>query len=130
MNIQSAPANSAVGVHDLLGRIDGLRQLRKDHCVFDWSCLQRTNLYLPSVGVLPRYQLAAPIFEFFGRHDLNSSVAANGCYSITSSARPSSVGGTESPSFSAVLRLTTSSYLVGACTGRSAGLSPLRMRSM
>src|SRR6516225_7310912 len=48
-------------------------------------------------------------------------------HSITSSARASSVGGTESPSFFAVLRLTTSSYLVGACTGRSAGLSPLRM---
>ena len=29
----------------------------------------------------------------------------------------------------AALRLTTSSYLVGACTGRSAGFSPLRMRS-
>jgi len=29
----------------------------------------------------------------------------------------------------AVLRLTASSNLVGACTGRSAGFSPLRMRS-
>jgi hypothetical protein len=29
----------------------------------------------------------------------------------------------------AVLRLITSSYFVGACTGRSAGFSPLRMRS-
>src|SRR6516225_4639460 len=28
-----------------------------------------------------------------------------------------------------VLRLITSSYLVGACTGRSAGFSPLRIRS-
>ena len=33
------------------------------------------------------------------------------------------------PSALAVLRLITSSYLVGACTGRSAGFSPLRMRS-
>jgi len=32
------------------------------------------------------------------------------------------------PSTLAVLRLTTSWYLVGACTGRSAGFSPLRMR--
>src|SRR5262249_3633401 len=31
-----------------------------------------------------------------------------------------------SPSAFAVLRLITSSYLVGACTGRSAGLAPLR----
>ena len=50
-------------------------------------------------------------------------------YSITSSARASSVDGTLRPSALAVLRLITSSYLVGACTGRSAGFSPFRMRS-
>src|SRR6516164_96200 len=50
-------------------------------------------------------------------------------HSITSSARASSVGGTVIPSAIAVLRLITSSYLVAACTGRSAGFSPLRMRS-
>ena len=33
------------------------------------------------------------------------------------------------PSAFAVLRLMTISYFVGACTGRSAGFSPLRMRS-
>ena len=37
--------------------------------------------------------------------------------------------GTSMPSALAVFRLITSSYLVGACTGRSAGFSPLRMRS-
>src|SRR5262245_14639675 len=50
-------------------------------------------------------------------------------HSITSSARASSVSGTVSPSALAVLRLITSSYLVGACTGKSPGFSPLRMRS-
>ena len=50
-------------------------------------------------------------------------------HSITSSARASRVGGTSRPSDLAVLRLIASSYLVGACTGRSAGFSPLRMRS-
>src|SRR5262245_59705007 len=50
-------------------------------------------------------------------------------YSMTSSARPSTTGGIARPSALAVLRLITSSYLVGACTGRSAGFSPLRMRS-
>src|SRR5262249_41813295 len=50
-------------------------------------------------------------------------------HSITSSARASSVGGTSRPIAFAVLRLMTNSYLVGACTGRSAGFSPLRMRS-
>jgi hypothetical protein len=50
-------------------------------------------------------------------------------YSITSSARVRSAGDTVRPSAFAVLRLIVSSYLVGACTGRSAGFSPLRMRS-
>ena len=50
-------------------------------------------------------------------------------HSITSSARASTVAGTSRPSALAVLRLITSSYLVGACTGRSDGFSPLRMRS-
>src|SRR5262249_1611987 len=50
-------------------------------------------------------------------------------YSITSSARVSRVGGTLSSSALAVLRLITSSNFVGSCTGRSAGFSPLRMRS-
>ena len=50
-------------------------------------------------------------------------------YSITSSARASSAGGTSRPSAFAVVRLMTRSNLVGACTGRSAGFSPLRMRS-
>src|SRR5215831_15197896 len=50
-------------------------------------------------------------------------------HSITSSAVASSLSGTVSPSALAVFRLMTSSYLVGACTGRSAGFSPLRMRS-
>src|SRR6476619_188766 len=50
-------------------------------------------------------------------------------HSITSSARASNDGGTLRPSALAVLRLMTSSYLVGACTGRSAGLSPLSIRS-
>jgi hypothetical protein len=50
-------------------------------------------------------------------------------YSIKSAARASSVWGIVIPSALAVLRLMTSSYSVGACTGRSAGFSPLRMRS-
>src|SRR5262249_53396143 len=50
-------------------------------------------------------------------------------HSITSSAMASSDGGTVRPSAFAVLTLMTSSNLVGVCTGRSAGFSPLRMRS-
>ena len=48
-------------------------------------------------------------------------------YSITSSARASSVGGIVRPSAFAVLRLMTSSKVVACCTGRSAGFSPLRI---
>src|SRR5262245_60283625 len=50
-------------------------------------------------------------------------------HSITSSASASSVGGTVRPSALAVLRLTLSSNLVGACVGRSAGFAPFRIRS-
>ena len=50
-------------------------------------------------------------------------------YSITTSAVASSAGDIASPSALAVLKFITSSYFVGACTGRSAGFSPLRMRS-
>src|SRR5262249_49980613 len=42
---------------------------------------------------------------------------------------PARTDGRSRPSALAVLRLITNSYLVGACTGRSAGFSPLRMRS-
>src|SRR6202011_3429260 len=50
-------------------------------------------------------------------------------YSITSSAVASSVAGMLSPSAAAVLRLTTSSNLVGCSTGKSAGLAPLNILS-
>src|SRR5262249_37157971 len=50
-------------------------------------------------------------------------------HSITSSARAISVAGTSRPSALAVLRLITSSNVVGAWTGKSAGFAPRRMRS-
>src|SRR4030095_8737927 len=55
---------------------------------------------------------------------------ASSYHSMTSSARASKVSGTVRPSALAVLRLITSSNLVGTWTGSSAGLSPLRMRSV
>jgi hypothetical protein len=48
-------------------------------------------------------------------------IAASKIYSITSSARASSVGGTSMPSVFAVLRLTANSNFVGCSTGKSAG---------
>ena len=51
-------------------------------------------------------------------------------HSITSSARASANGGIVRPSAVAVLRLITSSNLVGRRKGRSAGFSPLRIRAV
>jgi hypothetical protein len=56
-------------------------------------------------------------------------IADIGCYSITSSARARTDGEIVRPNAFAVLRLITSAYLFAACTGSSAGFSPLRMRS-
>ena len=50
-------------------------------------------------------------------------------YSITSSARARRFGGMVRPSAVAVFRLIDSSYRVACSTGRSAGFSPLRIRS-
>src|SRR5262249_11360604 len=50
-------------------------------------------------------------------------------HSITSSAVCRNGSGMVRPSAFAVLRLMTSSYLVGCWTGRSLGLTPLRIRS-
>jgi hypothetical protein len=48
-------------------------------------------------------------------------------YSITSSARASSEGGTVRPRALAVVRLMTIANLVDCMTGRSAGLAPFRI---
>src|SRR5256885_5064883 len=71
-----------------------------------------------------RYSLLGPDF-----HRLDRTSFTWRTHSITSSAVASSVGGTSRPSALAAFRLITSSNLVGSCTGRSAGFSPLRMRS-
>src|SRR5262249_20683666 len=57
--------------------------------------------------------------------DQRDEIASFHAHSITSSAMASSEGGTSRPSAFAVLRLMTSSNLVGCSTGRSAGLAPL-----
>jgi hypothetical protein len=75
-----------------------------------------------------RFSAAAPIAaKCVRRQHMPSSKDRR--YSITSSARASTEAGRSRPIALAVLRLITSSYFVGACTGRSAGFSPRRMRS-
>src|SRR5262245_19265345 len=58
-----------------------------------------------------------------------SAIWATSSHSITSSAVARSADGMLRPRAPAALRLIISSYLVGFCTGRSATLAPLRMRS-
>src|SRR6478736_9706007 len=96
-----------------------------------------------SYGLNRKYSLRADDVRSTPESGLKSDIAPcpkgamSGCeqpqqipsYSITSSARARSVSGTSRPSALAVLRLITSSYFVGACTSRSAGFSPRRMRS-
>jgi len=48
-------------------------------------------------------------------------------YSITSSARARTEGGTTKPSTAALLRLSTSSNLVGCATGKLAGFAPFKI---
>src|SRR5262249_26306523 len=70
-----------------------------------------------------RYSLLGPDF-----HRLDRASFAWRTHSITSSARASSVGGIVRASARAVIKLMTSSNLVGCTTGKSAGLAPLRIR--
>jgi hypothetical protein len=77
---------------------------------------------------LPAAARAAVIAPWAGQPGGASLVTAlRKVYSITSSAVASSEFGTVIPSVFAVLRLMTSSNLVGCTTGKSAGLSPLRI---
>jgi hypothetical protein len=62
-------------------------------------------------------------------HKPTYAVQQRKLYSITSSARASSVGGTSRPSAFATIRLTTRSNLVGCSTGRSAGFAPRKILS-
>src|SRR5262249_32230445 len=60
---------------------------------------------------------------------LRAKSGHRGPYSITSSAATIRPGEPVKLSAFAVLRLRAVSYLVGVCTGRSAGFAPRRMRS-
>jgi hypothetical protein len=85
--------------------------------------LPRTRLARARIGTMrarsrwPHRRSAKPLDEFPPSHWITSSAVAN------------SVSGMVRPSALAVFRLMTVSNLVGACTGNSAALSPLRIRS-
>jgi hypothetical protein len=99
------------------------------HACFSLRSRQTLALWVIAIWALARFMLAAS--------QLACGEWPNGCtaddrdelapsHSITSSARPSDDGGTSRPSAVAVLRLIASSYLVGACTGKSAGFLALK----
>src|SRR5436189_281998 len=111
--------------HSLVGWPDGL-----DCCTDRHACSKRDDASVAAGGQWTHSFFFAYAEEYLvdvkfvrDRPDWGRS------YSITSSARASSVGGIARSSAFAVFRLITSSYLVGACTGKSAAFSPLRMRS-
>ena len=74
-----------------------------------------------------RYRIGASQRTVVKGHDRHMRCSIPQRYSITSSARLSRIGAMSRPSAFAVLRLITSSNLVGKATGRSAGLLPLRI---
>src|SRR5437764_1257938 len=102
-------------------------------------------MWTPISLVIASYPALAPVLQRMVTHARVGQLLLEGCvrpetldaplsaqpngfyYSMTSSARCSSAGGTVRPSAFAVFRLITSSNLVGCWTGRSAGLAPLRI---
>src|SRR5712691_1084188 len=109
--------------HDIAGLLEAL--LKCARTAQSWRCSAKIPDHRHRATLL---RARRPNYRRRGRRATEKRDELAAPHSITSSARASSEGGTSSPSAFAVLRLITSSYLVGACTGRSAGLSPLRMR--
>ena len=93
------------------------------------AAFEISRMFLPHRGRPMPSRLDAEGLKFYATLGSPSMVQVFRFYSITSSARARSEDGISMPSTLAVFKLMTSSNLVGACTGRSAGFSPLRMRS-
>src|SRR4030095_6952585 len=104
-----------LGWHDANGDLRRLAEVRTIEC-------NRRNR--PTPQSLPGFLAQALEEPIFHRIAPSATLPSRFPYSITSSARASTVRGRSRPSAFAVFRLITSSYLVGACTGRSAGFSP------
>ena len=69
---------------------------------------------------------SSTVLRDLGRAFAHPTKIGERAHSITSSARPTIGSGMVRPSALAVLRLITSSNLVGSMTGKSPGLTPLR----
>jgi hypothetical protein len=99
--------------------LSALRPDRQGSIATELSCSYQVRFTPVSDPIAER---TSSIGSFVPSTDMN-------CYSITSSAWTSNEGGMVMPSALAVFMLITSSNLVGCCTGRSAGLAPLRILS-
>jgi hypothetical protein len=96
-----------------------------------WHALPHRSIsvrFTPVSGIDSRSQ-ALPSRAITGPEQVQQIAWTNRGYSMTSSARASSVGGTSRPSTLAVVRLMTRSNLVGCSTGISAGFVPRRILS-
>src|ERR1700680_4092417 len=101
----------------------------------DLSCLNPTPHAIavyasqPLSPVATQHSLPSGRYPLLGPdlHRLDRTSFAWRTYSITLSARASTVGGMVRPSVLALFRLTTSSSTVGCSIGSSAGFAPLRM---
>ena len=110
-------------------RGEGPDQLPQKRSLAVVSILQRLAAAEIANALHLRDFRSSAIFEFFNTICQKRTCLhqGNNPYSITSSAWASSVAGTVRPSALAVLRLMTSSNLVGCWTGKSDGLAPLRI---
>ena len=91
------------------------------------AALQRESSAIPIVFTGKWLAMLREIAPRMGRVAISDPEQAQhgGAYSITSSARATSMGGISRPSALAVLRLMISSNFVGCSIGRSAGFAPL-----
>ena len=92
-----------------------------------WGDVTRTDTIFMGMSALGQKRTCAAHKPMSAKGQKRTLCA---CYSMISSARASSEGGMVRPRAFAVFRFMMSSYLLGACTGRSAGFSPFNMRSM
>src|SRR5262249_24568651 len=90
---------------------------------------ERSDEFAPSNAHLPSHARELIKAELHRRRAAEEGDELAPPHSITSSARRRTTSGTWRPSAFAVFMLSTVSYLVGACPGRSAGFCPLSMRS-
>jgi hypothetical protein len=108
----------------MINRLPNERDFRKGsfapHAVY---VLQRRMSGAPR-----KRQLATEERRVVKGHKETHALQQRASYSITSSARAMSVGGTWRPSALAVFRLITNSNFIGAWTGSSLGFEPLSMQ--